>query len=187
MKASPRIGVFIPVYNGVDDLRETLMAFRALPARVLAQLEVVVADGASTDDTLNVMSTFMDVIRHADSRDYLGVYEGMNRGASLVQAPYVWFMGAGDLPLEAGLSALLDRLEGDVGHACTVLAMAPRESGVPAGLCPDLARHSIGETLCITRAWLSPQLGSSNAPVPRITRCCRTMPGSRLPKCGSAH
>ena len=79
MKASPRIGVVIPVYNGADDLRETLMAFRALPALVLAQLEVVIADGASTDDTLNVMSTFMDVIRHADSRDDLGVYDAMNQ------------------------------------------------------------------------------------------------------------
>ena len=137
MNASPRIGVVIPVYNGADDLRETLTAFRALPAQVLAQLEVVVADGASTDDTLNVMSTFMDVIRHADSRDDLGVYDAMNRGASLVQAPYVWFMGAGDLPLEEGLSALLERLEGNVGHACTVLAMAPREPGVPAEFVPQ--------------------------------------------------
>ena len=85
----------------------------------------MVADGASTDDTLNVMSNFMDVIRHADSRNDLGVYDAMNHGAGLVQAPYVWFMGAGDLPLEEGLSTLLDQLEGDVGHACTVVAMAP--------------------------------------------------------------
>ena len=35
------------------------------------------------DDTLNVMSTFMDVICHADSRDDLGVYDAMNRGMSL--------------------------------------------------------------------------------------------------------
>ena len=140
MNASPHIGVVIPVYNGADDLRKTLTAFRALPAQVLAELEVVVVDGASTDDTLNVMSTFMDVICHADSRDDLGVYDAMNRGASLVQAPYVWFMGAGDLPLEAGLFALLERLEGDVGHACTVLALAPREPGVPAKFVPQFGK-----------------------------------------------
>ena len=140
MSVSPRIGVVIPVYNGADDLRQTLTAFRALPTHVLTQLEVVVADGASTDDTLNVMSTFMDVIRHADSRDDLGVYDAMNRGADLVQAPYVWFLGAGDLPLAEGLFTLLERLEGDVGHACTVLAMAPREPGVPAEFVPQFGK-----------------------------------------------
>lgn len=140
MSASPRIGVVIPVYNGADDLRETLSAFRALPARVLAELEVVVADGASTDGTLDVMSTFMDVIRHADSRDDLGVYDAMNRGAGLVQAPHVWFMGAGDLPHEEGLNGLLDRLEGSVGHACTVHAMPPREPGVPAEFVPRFGK-----------------------------------------------
>ena len=140
MSVSPRIGVVIPVFHGADDLRQTLKAFRALPTHVLTQLEVVVADGASTDDTLNVMSTFMDVIRHADSRDDLGVYDAMNRGADLVQAPYVWFLGAGDLPLAEGLFTLLERLEGDVGHACTVLAMAPREPGVPAEFVPQFGK-----------------------------------------------
>ncbi|MDP7435854.1 MAG: glycosyltransferase, partial [Flavobacteriales bacterium] len=140
MSVSPRIGVVIPVFHGADDLRQTLTAFRALPTHVLAQLEVVVADGASTDDTLNVMSTFMDVIRHADSRKDLGVYDAMNRGAGLVQAPYVWFLGAGDLPLAEGLLTLLGRLEGDMGHACTVLAMAPREPGVPTEFVPQFGK-----------------------------------------------
>ena len=46
-------------------LAPTLMALRALPTRVLAQLDMSSPTVASTDDTLNVMSTFMDVIRHA--------------------------------------------------------------------------------------------------------------------------
>ena len=180
MSASPRIGVVIPVYNGADDLRETLTAFRALPAQVLAHLEVVVADGASTDDTLNVMSTFMDVICHADSRDDLGVYDAMNRGAALVQAPYVWFMGAGDLPLEEGLSALLERLEETWDMRARSSPWRRESLAYPRNLCPNLALHSIGETPCITKAWLSPQLGSSNVPCPRNTKCCRTMPGCSI-------
>ena len=136
MTNSPRLGVVIPVFNGADDLRATLAAFQAMPQSLLQQLEVVVADGASTDGTLRVVSNFMEVVRHVDSRADHGVYDAMNRGVASIQAPYVWFMGAGDVPHEEGVSALLKRLEGTMGHACTVRAMPPREPGVPAEFKP---------------------------------------------------
>ena len=44
-----------------DDLRITLALFERCPHECLQVGGIVVADGASTDDTLNVMSTFMDV------------------------------------------------------------------------------------------------------------------------------
>ena len=142
MNSHPSIGVVIPAFHAADDLHRTLSAFQALPDDVQSRLEVAVMDGGSTDRTLEVVSTFASLVKHTVSQQDAGVYDAMNRGARKIQSPFVWFMGAGDLPHAHGLSALLDRLHDAPhdGHACGVQAMSPREPGVPETFDPRFGR-----------------------------------------------
>ena len=140
MNAKVRIGVVIPVWNAKNDLDRTLTALNNLPAEMRESLEVSIADGGSTDGTLEVIANHASLVDHVTSQTDAGVYDAMNRGASLLRAPWAWFLGAGDVPCATGLRALLQLLEGassSESHACAVTALEPREPGVPARFVPS--------------------------------------------------
>ena len=138
MNSTPRIGVVIPAFQDAEGLRRTLQAFQELPVKLRDSLEIAVVDGGSSDGTLSVVSEFMSLLTHVDSQADQGVYDAMNRGARQIQSPFVWFMGAGDVPQAPGLSKLLFRLNDhdEDAHACSVDAMSPREPGVPKQFVP---------------------------------------------------
>ena len=53
------LAVVLPTWNDGAALRETLVAFAALPPDVRAQLELVVADGGSVDGSLPIPGEHM--------------------------------------------------------------------------------------------------------------------------------
>ena len=143
MNPEVRIGVVIPVWNAKDDLERTLSSLANLPASLRGRLAVSVADGGSTDGTLDVLACYPALVNHISSQSDSGVYEAMNRGAAALQTPWVWFLGAGDVPCADGLETLFQRLEGASGssaHACAVAAQEPREPGVPSRFVPKWGR-----------------------------------------------
>ena len=133
-QASPKVAVVIPAWNDAKALKRTLSQFKALDPSVLGQLELIVADGASQDETFAVLCSFAAIVTHVDSQQDGGVYDAMNRGVSHVSAPWIWVMGAGDIPMEQGLKHALDILthgESDDAHAFAVGSDGEPESGVP--------------------------------------------------------
>lgn len=140
MSSDVRIGVVIPVWNAKDGLDRTLSALTALPREIRASLVVGIADGGSTDGTLDVIAAHASSIDHVTSQSDTGVYDAMNRGAAALNTPWLWFLGAGDVPCATGLKALVNRLEhasNSEAHACAVAALEPREPGVPARFLPS--------------------------------------------------
>ena len=65
-QVGPKVAVIIPVWNDAEALERTLSQFQALDSAVLAQLELIVADGASQDKTLAVLGSFVAVVTHVD-------------------------------------------------------------------------------------------------------------------------
>ena len=63
---APCLGVVIPTWNAKEDLSFTLDHFARLPDRIKSNMEIVISDGASTDGTLEVAASFMDLIGHVD-------------------------------------------------------------------------------------------------------------------------
>ena len=72
MSHTPLLGLVIPIPNAADELEATLNALRALPQDLLAPLDIVVADGGSTDRTLEVLASNADLVAHVDSRRTVG-------------------------------------------------------------------------------------------------------------------
>ena len=181
MSHTPLLGLVIPTWNAADELEATLNALRALPQDLLAPLDIVVADGGSTDRTLEVLASNADLVAHVDSQTDRGVYDAMNRGVTRTRAPWIWFMGAGDLPNAEGLQ--------HARHRCRPL-LPPRpwhsvwERCHPwsPGSRTCFLRHGTvlcsGKTPSITKGLWRPNPGSWRTPCPWIAECSAIMLGS---------
>ncbi len=112
-----QVSVIIPTYNCAAYLSDALESvFR----QTLQDVEVVVVDDGSTDNTRHVVAPWRDrIVYLAQERGGLGV--ARNAGIAASSAPYIAFLDADDVWLPAKLEkqvAALER-EPNVGMACT--------------------------------------------------------------------
>lgn len=103
--------IIVVTYNNADGLRRTLQSIRLLD---YAQKEVVVIDGGSKDETLNIIAKHQDIITTSVSERDNGIYNAMNKGIRLVTGDYVVFMNAGDEFANPGLLSLVNGYDGDI-------------------------------------------------------------------------
>jgi len=123
-----RLAVVLPCKNDLEGLRATWNAL--LPYR--PYLEIALLDGGSTDGTTEALLAGEFEADHIVIGVDTGIYDAMNRGWARTQAPWVWFLGAGDLPDPAGIEAVVALPEGrDRLQIFRVDLMEPREPGVP--------------------------------------------------------
>ena len=111
--AQPRVSVVIPAYNAEAFIQRTLAS---VLGQEYAELEVLVVDDGSTDDTPDIVETFRDqvrLIRQANS----GVAVARNRGIAEARGEFVAFLDHDDVwyPQKLGLQVALLDARKDVG------------------------------------------------------------------------
>ena len=111
----------IPTYNFAAYIEQTICSIFE-GARVLQerQIEIVVVDGASTDNTEELMTRLMNrfpSIKYTKQVQRGGIDFDLNHAVSLAQAPFVWMFSADDV-LQVGwdtaIAPLLERATVDV-------------------------------------------------------------------------
>ncbi len=95
------ISVVIPTFNARTKLEATLNSIRA---QNFEALEILVQDGASTDDTTQWLASQADVSWHSEPD--AGVYDAMNKGIARARGRYLYFLGAGDTLLPNALEQM---------------------------------------------------------------------------------
>ncbi|MGI4749984.1 MAG: glycosyltransferase family 2 protein [Janthinobacterium lividum] len=93
----PLISIIIVVYNAEAVLEETLFS---IFKQAYKNIELIIIDGFSTDDTLTIIKKHEQKISHWISEPDNGVYDAMNKGANIASGNYLYFLGAGDLLLD---------------------------------------------------------------------------------------
>jgi glycosyltransferase involved in cell wall biosynthesis len=92
-----RLSVIVCAKNDSERIAVTLESIVGQTS--LANVQVVVVDGASTDDTLTraekALAIFGDQVV-IDSAGDRGIYDGMNRGLHLSSGDYAYFLNCGD-------------------------------------------------------------------------------------------
>lgn len=170
------VSVIVPTYNRAEDLPDTV---DSVLAQTHEELELLVVDDASTDDTRSVVESYDDprveYIRHEENR---GGSAARNTGIEASEGEYVAFLDSDDewLPqkLDRQLSLLQSRgndwiaaycdvkppSDGDTGHIewalGSVLGSEPprrREGGdvLIAEVLTDRLHTSAGSTLLVER------------------------------------
>lgn len=90
---SPKFSIITVTWNNAQGLQRTLDSIRSLD---YAAKEVIIIDGASTDETPSVIERNRDIITIAVSEKDKGIYNAMNKGITHATGDYVVFMNAGD-------------------------------------------------------------------------------------------
>ncbi|MDD4821142.1 MAG: glycosyltransferase family 2 protein [Bacteroidales bacterium] len=89
----PLFSIITICYNAGKTIEQTL---RSVAAQSYDAIEYIIIDGASKDNTLNVIAPFKSRIACLVSEPDNGIYDAMNKGLEKASGDYVWFMNAGD-------------------------------------------------------------------------------------------
>lgn len=94
-----RISVITPCFNCCRFLPATInsvLAQRAPLARLGVDLEYIIVDGASTDDTPNILSHYRPSIQHIISEPDNGPADAINKGLNLASGDFIAWLNADD-------------------------------------------------------------------------------------------
>ena len=106
-----KYSIIVVTYNNTEGLSRTLQSIRLLD---YGERETIVIDGASKDNTRDVLSANKDIITVAVSEKDSGIYNAMNKGIKHITGDYVVFMNAGDCFAHRGVLSLVNSYEGDI-------------------------------------------------------------------------
>jgi glycosyltransferase involved in cell wall biosynthesis len=89
----PLISIIIATYQAAKSLPQTL---DSVIAQNYPSIELIIIDGASKDETLNVIKHYEDRIDYWCSESDEGVYHAFNKGIKIAKGEWLYFLGAGD-------------------------------------------------------------------------------------------
>lgn len=107
---TPRLTIVIATWNAAATLERCL---RSVVAQTFDDWEVVLADGGSTDGTLDIVRDYQAHFAHWHSHADAGIYDAWNQALEHARGEYVCFLGADDAWHDAGVLRQLFARIGD--------------------------------------------------------------------------
>lgn len=161
--AAPLVSAVIPTYNYA---RYVAGAVESVLAQSFDDLEIVVVDDGSTDETADTLHPFLDRIRYI-RQEHRGLAAARNTGIRVARGPYVAFLDSDDLWLPEKVSVQSARLDDDpaVGLVYGEAALFAETSPGTATLHSYWAHHPSGKIL----PWLVRQ-NVVPSPTPMVRR-----------------
>jgi glycosyltransferase involved in cell wall biosynthesis len=89
-----KVTVITICYNASKDLAKTI---DSVASQTYTDIEYIVIDGGSQDDTLEVINSKLNVITQYISEPDKGIYDAMNKGIDMATGDWIIFMNAGDV------------------------------------------------------------------------------------------
>ncbi|MGB5920008.1 MAG: glycosyltransferase family 2 protein [Arcobacter sp.] len=115
----PKISVVTVTYNAEKFIEESI---KSLLAQTYKNIEYIIVDGESSDDTLKIIDKYRDKIDILISEKDTGIYDAMNKGINLSSGDWLFFLNSGDVfysadtvsKLVQALDSTIDILYGDI-------------------------------------------------------------------------
>lgn len=83
--------------NNYEGLSLTLNSVRGLIEKIPCFFELIIIDGASTDNSIPFVMKNIDIVKHFESGVDSGIYNAMNKGVKAASGEFIIFMNSGDL------------------------------------------------------------------------------------------
>ena len=129
-----RFTIGIPTYNRAGFLRRAL---EAACEQTSDDVEVLVSDNASTDNTEAVVRSFGDRVRYHRNPTNIGLWRNFGQGADPAGGDYLAWLQDDDLIPVLGQQACQSHSGGTVSHHRNVCVQCDSFSGRGRPLCPD--------------------------------------------------
>lgn len=114
MIATPLITIITVAYNAASTLEETIMSVSSQNDNV----EFIIIDGGSTDETLRILKRNKAVISHYVSEPDRGIYDAMNKAIDLASGQWLYFLGANDKLEPRAITAISPHLKEEFVLVC---------------------------------------------------------------------
>ena len=116
----PTVSIVTSVYNGGDHLRESI---ESILAQTFTDLELVIINDGSTDDTQEVIESFDDARIRAYHQENIGLTRSLNRALKLSIGKYIARIDSDEISMPNRLARQVDFLDsnpeiGLVGSFC---------------------------------------------------------------------
>lgn len=151
-----RLSICIPTYNRAAFIGETL---ESILSQVSNVVEVVIVDGASTDNTEQVVSPFRDrfpnLVYHRGITNR-GVDRDMATAVEIARGQFCWLMSSDDLLKPRAISQVLDEIStGDDIYLCDVTLcdynMKPIRNTSLLSSCRETNRYDLADRAQLLR------------------------------------
>ena len=90
---NPLITFIIATYNSGKTLNETI---ESILIQTYNKFEIIIIDGGSTDDTVQIIEKFSNKIKYWISENDRGIAHAFNKGLAVSSGDYINFQGSGD-------------------------------------------------------------------------------------------
>jgi glycosyltransferase len=99
----PRISIVTATYNSAATVRQTLLSIRD---QDYPQVEHIIIDGLSKDDTLKIVGEFPHVARLISEKDG-GIYDAMNKGIAIASGDIIGILNSDDVYMDNRVLSLI--------------------------------------------------------------------------------
>lgn len=89
----PLVSIITVIFNGEKYIEKTI---QSVISQTYDNVEYIIIDGGSTDETLDIIKKYEDKIDYWVSEKDKGIYDGMNKGINIASGELINFMNAGD-------------------------------------------------------------------------------------------
>ena len=93
-KKLPKISIITVTFNCEAVIEATI---KSVVAQTYPNIEYIIIDGQSKDNTLNIVAQYQDHIDKVVSEKDKNNYDAMNKGMRHATGDYIWFLHAGDI------------------------------------------------------------------------------------------
>jgi len=103
IKLDPKISIITPTFNSAKHLSETL---QSIILQKYKNYELIIIDGGSTDDTLEIIKKYKKHIRYCVSNKDKGIYDAFNKGMKIAKGKYIVIVNSDDVLTKNAFSIL---------------------------------------------------------------------------------
>jgi glycosyltransferase involved in cell wall biosynthesis len=112
---SPRVTVVTPVFNGARFITRTLESIRS---QTYPNIEHIVIDGGSTDDSMTIVERFADKIAYAVSEPDRGMYDAINKGFAKATGSIYCYLNSDDVYAPNAIEMAVSAMQREQADLC---------------------------------------------------------------------